>query len=141
MGGSCAYVFGELEEYVFSFSFLPFFLPAILLLLSYVYVKPTNTSAGFRTHSDSTHQPETIYTVVLLTDYIDGALLKRAIRQSLSPDVKIVGGNLTLSSSDLAAEGAAKLALRRLESWEEVWRTERVREFLGSLRSEGYEEW
>jgi hypothetical protein len=138
MGGSCAYVFGELEEYVFSFSFLPFFLPAILLLLSYVYVKPTNT-AGFRTHSDSTHQPETIYTVVLLTDYIDSALLKRAIRQSLSPDVKIVGG--TLSSSDLAAEGAAKLALRRLESWEEVLRTERVREFLGSVRSEGYEEW
>jgi hypothetical protein len=53
--------------------------------------------------------------------------------------VKIVGG--TLSSSDLAAERAAKLALRRLESWEEVWRAERVREFLGSVRSEGYEEW
>ena len=82
---------------------------------------------------------ETIHTVVLLTDYIDGALLKRAIRQSLSPDVKIVGG--TLSSSDLAAEGTAKLALRRLESWEEVRRTERVREFLGSVKSEGYEEW
>ena len=120
-------------------SFLPFFLPVILLLLSCVYVKPTNTSAGFRTHSDSTHQLETIHTVVLLTDYIDGALLKRAIRQSLSPDVKIVGG--TLSSSDLAAEGTAKLALRRLESWEEVRRTERVREFLGSVKSEGYEEW
>jgi hypothetical protein len=49
--------------------------------------------------------------------------------------VKIVGG--TLNSSDLAAEGAAKLALRRLETWEEVWRAERAREFLGSVRSEG----
>ena len=82
---------------------------------------------------NSTHQPETIHIVVLLTDYIDGALLKRAIRQSLSLDVKIVGG--TLSSLDLAAERAAKLALRRLESWGEVWRAERVREFLGSVRS------
>jgi len=81
-------------------------------------------------------QPETIHTVVLLTDYKDGALLKRAIRQSLSPDMKIVGG--TFSSSDLAAEGAAKWALRRLESWEEVWRAERVGEFLGSVRREGY---
>ena len=39
-----------------SFSFLPFFLPVIFLLLLNVYVKPTNTSVGFCTHSDSTHQ-------------------------------------------------------------------------------------
>lgn len=41
-----------------------------------------------------------------------------------------------MSSSTLAAEGAAKLALRRLESWEEVFREERMREFLGSMKTE-----
>ncbi|KAH7333269.1 hypothetical protein BKA65DRAFT_553616 [Rhexocercosporidium sp. MPI-PUGE-AT-0058] len=101
-------------------------------------LEATACKQGFRTYSDSTHQPKTIHTVVLITDCIDGALLKRAIRQSLSQDVKIVGG--ALSSSDLAAEGAAKLALRRLERWKEVWRAERVRELLGSVRREGYEE-
>lgn len=101
-------------------------------------VKLTNTSAGFRTHSDSTYRPGNIHTVALLTDYIDGALLKPTIRQSLCPDVKLVGG--ALSSLELAAEGAAKFALRRLQSSAEVWRVERVREFLGSVRSEEYEE-
>ncbi|KAH6722592.1 hypothetical protein BKA61DRAFT_179025 [Leptodontidium sp. MPI-SDFR-AT-0119] len=92
------------------------------------------TLRRIRTSNDLTHHPETIHTVGILTDHTDGHLLVRAIREALGPDVKIVGG--TMSSSTLAAEGAAKLALRRLESWEEVFREERMREFLGSMKTE-----
>ncbi|PVH80699.1 hypothetical protein DL98DRAFT_571762 [Cadophora sp. DSE1049] len=92
------------------------------------------TLRRFRTSNDQTTHPETIHTVVILTDHTDGHLLTRAITQALGKDVKIVGGNL--ASMALAAEGAAKLALRRLESWEEMVRQERLIEFLESGEGE-----
>ena len=99
-------------------------------LCSFPRVTKSNNSIGIRTSNDETTHPETIHTVVILTDHTDGDLLTRAIIQALGRDVKIVGGNLM--SMTLAAEGAAKLGLRRLESWEEVMRQERLMEFLDS---------
>ncbi|KAG4430803.1 hypothetical protein IFR05_013718 [Cadophora sp. M221] len=92
------------------------------------------TLRRMRTSNDLTHHPETIHIVAIQTDHTDGHLLIRAVRQALGPDVKIVGG--TLGSVTLAAEGAAKLALMRLRSWEEVFREERMREFLWSMKTE-----
>ncbi|KAH7407945.1 hypothetical protein BKA64DRAFT_743515 [Cadophora sp. MPI-SDFR-AT-0126] len=93
------------------------------------------TLRRFRTRDEQTTHPETIHTAVILTDHIDGHLLTRAITQALGKDVRIVGGNL--ASMTLAAEGAAKLALRRLESWEEMRREEWLMEFLGSGSGRG----
>lgn len=62
------------------------------------------------------YTPETIHTAVVLTDYMDGGLIKRAVSKALGPEVRIVGG--ALSDTTLAAEGMAKLALRRVEGCE-----------------------
>ncbi|KAK0106895.1 hypothetical protein ONS95_003613 [Cadophora gregata] len=93
------------------------------------------TLRRIRTSNDQTTHPETIHTVVILTDHTDGQLLTRPVRQALGQDVKIVGGSS--ASVTLAAEGAAKLALRRVGSWEEMVRRERLMEFLESGEGEG----
>jgi len=107
----------------------------LLHLLCYIpQFTKSNQNLGIRTFNDETTHPETIHTVVILTDHTDGDLLTRAIIQALGKDVRIVGGNLL--SMTLAAEGAAKLGIRRLKSWEEVMRQERLMEFLVSGEGE-----
>ena len=59
--------------------------------------------------------PEDIDSAVILTNHVDGALLKRAIKKATERDIPITGGSI--SDFALAAEGASRLAFRRRESW------------------------
>ncbi|RFU32615.1 hypothetical protein B7463_g3740, partial [Scytalidium lignicola] len=59
-----------------------------------------------------------IDTVLILTDQLDGGLIRRAVRQAIGDYVPLRGG--FVNNITIAAEGAAVMAFRRGEQWEKV---------------------
>ncbi len=99
-----------------------------------VFPSLTDMLLGMRERSE-THAPENIHTGVVLTDYMDGGLIRRAIVKALGPEVRIVGGKI--SDTTLASEGMAKLALKRVEACESFF----FLFSLPSLHSEEFFNW
>ncbi|KAL2813460.1 hypothetical protein BDW59DRAFT_154833 [Aspergillus cavernicola] len=63
-----------------------------------------------RTDTKTTELEETDR-VVILTDWVDGDLVRRAIQEALGNEIPILGG--TLQNITMAADGAARLASKR----------------------------
>jgi hypothetical protein len=56
--------------------------------------------------------------VVIVTDQLDGAVLRRAAKLAVGDGVKIYGGAIT--DFTVAAEGAAILAYKRRRNWDDL---------------------
>lgn len=67
---------------------------------------------------DNPSQQQEIDAVIIVTDQLDGTLLRRTAKLTLGDGVKIYGG--TAMDLPMAAVGAAIIALKRRRHWDDV---------------------
>ncbi|KAL4931650.1 uncharacterized protein BDV17DRAFT_288713 [Aspergillus undulatus] len=72
-----------------------------------------------------THQPEIIDYALIVTDYVDGDLVRRAVKEALGDGVAILGGTLQIIT--MVADGVARIAWHRRQNLlkQAEWRGQR----------------